>query len=426
MPHMITVDNEGNVWIVDVGLHQVIKYSPSGTRLLAVGIAMKPGGGERQLCKPTSVAVAIDGSFYVADGYCNDRVVKYTASGQYVREYRRSGTPMSVPHKVLLDECLGVLYVADREGSSVVVIDVMSGEEVRAWDLSEYGKPFSLAKTPGGDILALIWDNTRPGVQPQILQLLPRAVTEVPLMGFARGSVLSDVPSTVGHAWKPEGLTAPHDIAVLPGPAGQGIHIYVAETRPRADPTSSHVRKFLLLAKGTVRRPEAARPAHGHHGHNPSAGECGRTSLSGRPTARAATRQLEAVGGYLVPQEEAGGGGRAAGHSSPGLLGASPSKRRLTCSVEAPLVMSCAGIALIPICVATPPRASCRRGGGVVRVPALRKAMAMRGISTDAGPWRAGKSAQAPPQTRTPAVFSAAGDSYTLSDSGVFYEDGIV
>ena len=35
MPHMITVDGPGNVWIIDCGLHQVLKYavipgSPTG------------------------------------------------------------------------------------------------------------------------------------------------------------------------------------------------------------------------------------------------------------------------------------------------------------------------------------------------------------------------------------------------------------
>ena len=69
-------------------------------RLLAVGVPKSPGAGEQHLCKPTSVAVAIDGSFYVADGYCNDRVVRFSAGGQYVREYKRADSPMQVPHKV--------------------------------------------------------------------------------------------------------------------------------------------------------------------------------------------------------------------------------------------------------------------------------------------------------------------------------------
>ncbi len=38
----------------------------------------EPGNDDVHYCKPTSVAVADDGkTFFVADGYCNSRVVKY-------------------------------------------------------------------------------------------------------------------------------------------------------------------------------------------------------------------------------------------------------------------------------------------------------------------------------------------------------------
>jgi hypothetical protein len=28
MPHMITIDSTGDVWVVDCGLHQVLKFKP--------------------------------------------------------------------------------------------------------------------------------------------------------------------------------------------------------------------------------------------------------------------------------------------------------------------------------------------------------------------------------------------------------------
>ena len=31
----------------------------------------------------TQVAVALDGTIYVGDGYCNNRLAKFSASGQY-------------------------------------------------------------------------------------------------------------------------------------------------------------------------------------------------------------------------------------------------------------------------------------------------------------------------------------------------------
>jgi peptidylamidoglycolate lyase len=30
MPHGLTIDRDGNVWLTDVGLQQVLKFSPDG------------------------------------------------------------------------------------------------------------------------------------------------------------------------------------------------------------------------------------------------------------------------------------------------------------------------------------------------------------------------------------------------------------
>jgi peptidylamidoglycolate lyase len=59
MPHMITVDRNGSVWIADVGRHQVLKFTASGKLIMAVGKKMVPGSGQRELCKPTQVCGAL-------------------------------------------------------------------------------------------------------------------------------------------------------------------------------------------------------------------------------------------------------------------------------------------------------------------------------------------------------------------------------
>ena len=65
------------------------------------------------------VAVASDGTIYVADGYCNSRVVRYNAKGAFEAEYRLPRGEMAIPHSLVLDECNDSLYVADRENSEV-------------------------------------------------------------------------------------------------------------------------------------------------------------------------------------------------------------------------------------------------------------------------------------------------------------------
>lgn len=68
MPHGLTIDQQDNVWVTDVLLHQVLKFSPSGELLLTVGQARVAGADRLHFDQPTDVAVLPDGSFYVADG----------------------------------------------------------------------------------------------------------------------------------------------------------------------------------------------------------------------------------------------------------------------------------------------------------------------------------------------------------------------
>ena len=76
-----------------------------------------------ELLKPRyhamQVVVASDGTIFVADGYCNARVVKYSAAGMYESEYQLPRGKMIVPHSLVLEECSNSLYVADRENSQV-------------------------------------------------------------------------------------------------------------------------------------------------------------------------------------------------------------------------------------------------------------------------------------------------------------------
>lgn len=93
MPHGITVDGENNVWVTDVALHQVMKLNraTSGNRaLLVLGTEFVPGSGRNTFCKPTSVAVLPSGDFFVADGYCNARIIKFNRVGERILEWGKN------------------------------------------------------------------------------------------------------------------------------------------------------------------------------------------------------------------------------------------------------------------------------------------------------------------------------------------------
>jgi peptidylamidoglycolate lyase len=125
MPHGLKVDHENNIWVTDVGLHQVFKFSHDGKLLLKLGEAGVAGDDHLHFDKPTDIALAKDGSFYVSDGYGNSRVIKFSAAGKYLFEWGKKGSKegeFNIPHGITLDSHENV-YVADRENNRIQVFD---------------------------------------------------------------------------------------------------------------------------------------------------------------------------------------------------------------------------------------------------------------------------------------------------------------
>jgi peptidylamidoglycolate lyase len=123
MPHGLTVDHDNNIWITDVGLHQVFKFSSEGKLLLSWGEAGVAGSDSTHFNMPTGVAVADDGTFYVSDGYGNSRIMRFAADGKYLSEWGKKGNKageFNIPHGLALDHH-GFVYVADRENSRIQV-----------------------------------------------------------------------------------------------------------------------------------------------------------------------------------------------------------------------------------------------------------------------------------------------------------------
>ena len=131
MPHMISPARNGGVWLVDTGLHQVFKMSADGELELVLGTRDQPGSSNTTFCKPTHAVEAADGAIFVADGYCNSRIVKFDATGRYNREFeiaeqRKGVAPL--PHSLALEECRRRIYVADRDSSRILVLDMDTGD----------------------------------------------------------------------------------------------------------------------------------------------------------------------------------------------------------------------------------------------------------------------------------------------------------
>ena len=145
MPHGLEVDNDDNIWVTDVGLHQVFKFSSSGEKLMVLGEESKAGDDQNHFNLPTDIAVAEDGSFYVSDGYGNSRVIKFSKSGEYQFEWGKFGngdSEFNIPHGIDLDGKKNV-YVADRENNRIQKFDSL-GNFIKKWQNMSIGQLYSL------------------------------------------------------------------------------------------------------------------------------------------------------------------------------------------------------------------------------------------------------------------------------------------
>lgn len=166
MPHGLTVDAQDNIWLTDVGLHQVFKFSPKGELLLTVGEPGMSGSDAEHFNRPTDVAVLPDGSFYVSDGYVNTRVAKFSADGRLLSAWGAPGKEsgqFDLPHALAVDD-RGEVYVADRENDRIQVFDPF-GNFVRQLKSSALGRPYAMTLLPG-NLVAVVDGGEQPQTGP--------------------------------------------------------------------------------------------------------------------------------------------------------------------------------------------------------------------------------------------------------------------
>jgi peptidylamidoglycolate lyase len=155
-PHGLNLDPKGHLWITDIELHQVFEYSPAGKQLRAWGEKGKPGLNDSHFDKPTNVAVAPNGDFYVSDGYGNSRVAKFGANGKFLLTWGKPGKgigELDMPHGIALDK-RGLVYVCDRGNSRIQVFDP-NGKPLKQWQSTELGRPWGIEFAKDGSIFVV-------------------------------------------------------------------------------------------------------------------------------------------------------------------------------------------------------------------------------------------------------------------------------
>lgn len=224
MPHGISVDDKLNVWVTDVGLHQVMRFPPNSDQAdLVLGQRFQPGKGDNLFCKPTDVEVLSTGEFFISDGYCNSRILKYNKAGTLIREFGSSsiatfGTAepgsgtFNVPHSMTLAEDKGLLCVADRENGRIQCFDLDGNFQLMIHS-PEFGDRIfavSYCRLHGGLLFAVNG---------------PSLSGTPPVQGF----IIDINDGQLIETWNAKpGLRQPHDIEVDP----VNLRVYVGELDP--------------------------------------------------------------------------------------------------------------------------------------------------------------------------------------------------
>uniref|UniRef100_A0A8D0CWK9 Peptidylglycine alpha-amidating monooxygenase n=1 Tax=Sander lucioperca TaxID=283035 RepID=A0A8D0CWK9_SANLU len=204
LPHGITTDKNNNYWVTDVALHQVLKVSSDGRdrMLLALGEAFIPGSDNNHFCQPTDVAVDTEtGNIFVSDGYCNARILKFSADGKYLSEWGSSDRrriPFRIPHSLVFLPDRQEVCVADRENGRIQCFIAKTGEFVKEIKKEEFGgEVFALTYSPAGDGLIFAVNGESP-------------YRSAPLRGFVIDYSTMDILDTFNPEKKE--FKMPHDI----------------------------------------------------------------------------------------------------------------------------------------------------------------------------------------------------------------------
>jgi DNA-binding beta-propeller fold protein YncE len=151
--HGITIDSNDFVYCVDDADQTVRKFTPDGKLLMTIGtsgVASDTGydgskgslydklssitHGGQPFNRPTVLAIAPNGELYVADGYGNARIHRFTANGVLIQSWGEPGIEpgqFNLPHAVRV-AADGRVLVADRQNDRIQIFSP-DGQYIEQW-----------------------------------------------------------------------------------------------------------------------------------------------------------------------------------------------------------------------------------------------------------------------------------------------------
>ena len=155
MPHGLSIDPEGKIWITDVGREQVFRFDADGKQELVLGERGVTGDDAHHFGRPTDIAFS-GNEVFISDGYLNHRVAVFDRDGKFLRQWGEQGAGdagLAIPHAIAISGAKA--YVADREHGRIQVSD-LSGKLLANWQPEALrGHPYSLKALADGRIVSV-------------------------------------------------------------------------------------------------------------------------------------------------------------------------------------------------------------------------------------------------------------------------------
>lgn len=171
-PHGIRTDSEDNLFMADDLAHMIEKRTKDGELIFRIGERGEAAEFQKgdPFNRPTDIAInSENGEFFVADGYGNSRVHRYSPDGKLIKSWGEPGSrpgQFSLPHNICM---LGSdkVVVCDRENFRLQVFTV-DGEFVQQ---VHSHRPISIFAGKGEDTSIYVAEAGPPPVQAGVRRL---------------------------------------------------------------------------------------------------------------------------------------------------------------------------------------------------------------------------------------------------------------
>ena len=225
--HGIFIDRDDNIYCADNFDHTVRKFTTDGELLMTLGAPNEPADtGFKEGVSPvqyasgpfnmvTNVATGANGEMFIADGYGNARVHRFSADGKLLASWGQPGSgpgEFNLPHAIAVDRS-NRIYVADRENSRIQIFSA-DGTLITTWDWVSRPDDLFIDAQENLYIAELGWSTPVPTDRPHFCMMHCPPIGHAPIARVTICDLDGNVQTQIGgyNPVLPGNFIAPHGL----------------------------------------------------------------------------------------------------------------------------------------------------------------------------------------------------------------------